>query len=279
MSKRSLSFAGLFGMISLLFVTASRAVEDFREGINLPVGVTESSIAVYDLHMIILWVCVVIAIVVFGAMFYSMYAHRKSKGYEAAKFDESTTMEIIWTVVPFVILIGMAIPATKVLLAMEDPGDYDMTIKVTGYQWKWQYEYLPNADDKDGKTVGFFSSLAEDSNKARQLNSGIDVTTVDNYLLAVDKPLVIPAGKRIRFVITAADVLHAWWVPDLGWKKDAIPGFINEAWTEVGEDQIGKTFRGKCAELCGRDHGFMPIEVKVESQENFDKFLASLKAS
>lgn len=236
--------------------------------LNMPVGVTETSSSVYDLHMIILWICVIIGIVVFGAMAYSMYAHRKSKGVTPATFHESTTLEIIWTVIPFAILVVMAIPATTTLVDMYDTSDAEVTVKVTGYQWKWEYEYV-----EDG--VRFFSTLSADSNVARQLGSGVDPTTVDNYLLDVDKPLVIPAGKKVRFLLTASDVIHAWWVPEFGWKKDAIPGFINEAWTKV--DKPG-TYRGVCAELCGRDHGFMPIVVEVKPEAEYKQWLASAKS-
>ena len=244
------------------------AAPAFASGLNMTEGVTETSKAVYDLHMIILWVCVVIGVIVFGAMGYSMYAHRKSRGVTPATFHESTKMEIVWTVVPFVILIGMAIPSTKVLVDMHDVSDPDLTIKVVGYQWKWEYEYI-----EDG--VRFFSTLDAASNRARQLNSGVDPATVDNYLLDVDKPLVIPAGKKVRFLLTANDVIHSWWVPEFGWKKDAIPGFINEAWTRVDEPGV---YRGQCAELCGRDHGFMPIVVEVKSEADYRAWLAAAKA-
>ena len=260
-------------LVPALMVSQS-AMADWA--LNMPVGVTETSQAVHGLHMIILWVCVVIGIVVFGAMFYSIYAHRKSKGATAATFHESTTMEILWTAVPFAILIAMAIPSTKVLSDMYDGSEEDMTVKVTGFQWKWRYDYV-------GENVGFYSTLAADSNIARQKGSGIDPNTVDNYLLDVDKPLVIPADTKVKFLLTANDVIHSWWVPDLGWKKDAIPGFINEAWTKVpasalnGEDSI--TLRGVCAELCGRDHGFMPIVVEVKSKDAYAKWLAEQKAA
>ena len=189
--------------------------------INMPVGVTPQSVTHYELHMIILWICVVIGILVFTAMFTSIILHRKSKGQEPATFSHSTKAEIAWTVIPVLILVAMAVPATKALVVMEDPSGADMTVKITGYQWKWKYEYI----DED---IEFVSSLKAESNAARQLNSGIDPTTVDNYLLDVDKPLVLPVGKKVKFLITADDVLHAWWVPDFGWKRDAIPGYINE---------------------------------------------------
>lgn len=228
--------------------------------LNLMKGVTKVSNDVYDLHMLILWICVFIGVGVFGTMFYSIYHHRKSKGHQAAQFHENTTVEIIWTIIPTLILIGMAIPATKTLLELDDVQDSEMSIKVTGHQWKWEYEYLDNG-------VHFFSSLDEASNKARQVGSGIDPRSVPHYLLNVDKPLVIPIKKKIRFLFTAADVIHSWWIPDLGWKKDAIPGFINEAWTSV--DKAG-TYRGQCTELCGKDHGFMPIVVIAMDQPDYD---------
>ncbi|MCB1802937.1 MAG: cytochrome c oxidase subunit II [Gammaproteobacteria bacterium] len=235
-------------------------------------GVTATSQSVYDLHMTIFWVCCAIGVVVFGAMIYSIIYHRKSKGAVAAQFHESTTMEILWTVVPIVILVSMAIPATTTLLAMEDTSNADMSIKVTGLQWKWKYDYV----DGDAAGVSFISSLHPKHNEARQLGADPDLSGFGNeYLLDVDNPLVIPTGKRVRFLLTAADVIHAWWVPDLGWKKDAIPGFVNEAWTQVDEPGV---YRGQCAELCGRDHGFMPIVVVAKAPEDYAKWVASQKA-
>ncbi len=229
-------------------------------GLNMPVGQTQLSADVYDLHMLILWICVVIGIGVFGTMFYSIYHHRKSKGHVAEQFHENTTVEIIWTIIPALILIAMAIPATKTLMEMDDVQESDMTIKVTGWQWKWEYEY------QDSK-IHLWSNLDEASNRARQLNSHVDTRSIPHYLLRVDEPLVIPVGKKIRFVFTAADVLHSWWVPDLGWKKDAIPGFINEAWTSVAKPGI---YRGQCTELCGKDHGFMPVVVIAMEQNDYE---------
>ena len=258
MKRTKLLFAGL----TLMMFGPGTAQAEYS--LNLMQGVTKLSNDVYDLHMLALWICVAIGIAVFGTMFYSIYYHRKSRGHEASQFHESTKVEILWTIIPTVILIGMAIPATSTLLEMDDTEDADMSIKVTGWQWKWEYEYLDN-------DVHFFSSLDEASNKARQLGSGIDPASVPHYLLNVDKPLVIPTKKKIRFLFTAADVLHSWWVPDLGWKKDAVPGFINEAWTYV--EKPG-TYRGQCAELCGKDHGFMPI-VLIAMEE--DDYLAWVK--
>jgi len=237
--------------------------------INLRVGVTELSREIYQLHMLIFWICVAIAAAVFGVMIYSIATFRKSKGAVPATWDHSTKAEIIWTVIPVFILVAMAIPAAKTLVKIDDMRGSEMTIKVTGYQWKWQYEYV-------GEGVSFFSTLAQTSNEARQLDSGIDVHKVDNYLLDVDNPLVVPVGKKVRVLITAADVLHAWWVPDFGIKKDAIPGYVNEMWFRA--DQPG-TYRGQCVELCGRDHGFMPVVVKVLPQTEYDSWLAGQKSA
>ena len=233
--------------------------------LNLPVGVTPLSREVYDLHMLILWICTVIGIVVFGVMFYSMIMHRKSRGVEPATFHHSTFAEIVWTAIPCVILVAMAIPATKTLIAMEDTSAADMTIKVTGYQWKWRYEYL-----EDG--VDFYSSLA---NKSRGMVYE-DPTSNENYLLDVDKEVVLPVDTKVRVLLTADDVIHAWWVPKLGQKKDAIPGYINEIWTRI--DEPG-TYRGQCAELCGKDHGFMPIVVKAVSKEDYRAWVDEQKSA
>jgi cytochrome c oxidase subunit 2 len=237
--------------------------------LNLRVGVTPLSREIYGLHMLILWICVVIAVAVFGVMIYSIATFRKSKGAVPATFEHNTKAEIIWTVIPVLILVGMAIPAARTLVKIDDTRGSDLTVKVTGYQWMWQYEYV-------GENVSFFSKLAQDSNDARQLDSGIDPATVPNYLLEVDKPLVVPQGKKVRVLITAADVIHAWWVPDFGMKKDAIPGYINELWFIAEKPGV---YRGQCAELCGRDHGFMPVVVEVKSQQDFDAWLASQKAA
>jgi cytochrome c oxidase subunit 2 len=237
--------------------------------LNLRVGVTPLSREIHGLHMLILWICVAIAVAVFGVMIYSIATFRKSKGAVPATFEHNTKAEIIWTVIPVLILVGMAIPAARTLVKIDDSRGSDLTVKVTGYQWMWQYEYV-------GENVSFFSKLAQDSNEARQLDSGIDPSTVPNYLLAVDHPLVVPQGKKVRVLITAADVIHAWWVPDFGMKKDAIPGYINELWFIAEKTGF---YRGQCAELCGRDHGFMPVVVEVKSQQDFDAWLASQKAA
>jgi len=237
--------------------------------LNLRVGVTPLSREIHGLHMLILWICVAIAVAVFGVMIYSIATFRKSKGAVPATFEHNTKAEIIWTVIPVLILVGMAIPAARTLVKIDDSRGSDLTVKVTGYQWMWQYEYV-------GENVSFFSKLAQDSNEARQLDSGISPWTVPNYLLNVDRPLVVPQGTKVRVLITAADVIHAWWVPDFGMKKDAIPGYINELWFIAEKPGV---YRGQCAELCGRDHGFMPVVVEVKSQKDFDAWLASQKAA
>jgi len=237
--------------------------------LNLRVGVTELSREIYGLHMLILWICVAIAAAVFGVMIYSIATFRKSKGAVAATFDHSTKAEIAWTVIPVLILVGMAVPAAKTLVKIEDTRGSELTVKVTGYQWKWQYEYVDHG-------VSFFSTLARSSDEARQLDSGIKPQSVENYLLEVDKPLVVPQGRKVRVLITANDVIHAWWVPDFGMKKDAIPGYINEMWFNA--EKPG-TYRGQCAELCGRDHGFMPVVVEVLPQDEFDAWLEAEKAA
>lgn len=233
--------------------------------LNMPVGVTELSRRIHALHMLILWVCVAIAVAVFGVMIYSIVKFRRSQGAVAANFDHSTRAEIVWTVIPIVILVAMAVPAAATLVRIEDTRNSELTVKVTGFQWRWHYEYLE-------RNVAFFSSLSRDSDAARQLDSGVDPNSVRNYLLDVDRPLVVPVGKKVRVLLTAGDVIHAWWVPAFGMKKDAIPGFVNELWFRA--DQVG-IYRGQCAELCGRDHAFMPVVVDVRSQEDFDSWLKS----
>ena len=230
--------------------------------LNLMRGVTQLSNEIYDLHMLILWVCVFIGIAVFGTMFYSIFHHRKSKGHKAAQFHENTTVEIIWTIIPTLILVAMAIPATKAVIDLDKVQDSEMTIKVTGKQWYWDYEYLDSG-------LHFESHLDQASEKAHRVST-IDPRSVPNYLLNVDKPLVVPVKTKIRFLFTAADVIHSWWVPDLGWKKDANPGFVNDAWTSVDKPGV---YRGQCTELCGRDHGFMPIVVIAMEKEQYDAWV------
>jgi len=235
--------------------------------INLTRGVTEQSRLNYELHMTVLWICVVIGILVFSAMFLSIVLHRKSKGYKAAKFTHSTKAEMLWSIIPVLILVVIAVPATRALIVMEVTPATEMTVKITAFQWRWKYEYLDEG-------IEFISSLAASSNAARRLDSGIDPASVDNYLLEVDHRLVLPAGTKIKFLITADDVIHSWWVPALGWKRDAVPGFINEAWAEIQKPGI---YRGQCAELCGRDHGFMPIVLEVLPPEQFQQWVNQQK--
>jgi cytochrome c oxidase subunit 2 len=237
--------------------------------LNLREGVTPLSREIYGLHMLILWVCVIIAVAVFGVMIYSIATFRKSKGAVPADFDHNTTAEIIWTVIPVLILVAMAVPAARTLVKIDDARGAEITVKATGYQWKWQYDYIDEG-------VAFFSTLSQASNEARQLKSGVDVNGVENYLLDVDYPLVVPVDTKVRVLVTAADVIHNWWVPDFGMKKDAIPGFINELWFKA--DTVG-TYRGQCAELCGRDHGFMPVVVRVVERAEYDAWLAEQKAA
>ena len=261
MTIRTRVFASVLALLALSI--AGPAWSDFE--LNMPVGVTTTSREIYELHMLVLWVCVVIGAGVYGAMIAAMVKFRKSKGAVAAKFTHNATIEVIWTVIPAVILVAMAVPAAETLIRMKDTRDSELTIKVTGYQWRWHYDYID-------EEVGFFSTLDRESNAARQRKSGIDVNTVDNYLLKVDNEVVVPVDTKVRLLITAGDVLHAWWVPALGVKQDAVPGFIRDAWFTA--DTVG-TYRGQCAELCGMDHGFMPIVVRVASQEDYEAWLNS----
>jgi cytochrome c oxidase subunit 2 len=234
--------------------------------INMTRGVSELSREIHDMHMIMLWICLVIAIFTFGAMIVAMTRFRKSKGAVAdQKLLHNARLEAAWTIVPVLILIAMAIPSVEKLVKIEDTSGSGLTVKITGHQWYWQYEYL-------GSGVSFYSRLARTSDVARQKGSGIDPRTVENYLLEVDKPLVVPTGVKIRLLLTANDVIHAWWVPAFGMKRDAIPGFVNEMWISVDADKPG-TYRGQCAELCGADHGFMPIVVVAKPKEEFEAWL------
>jgi len=235
--------------------------------LNMPRGVTELSAETYGLHMqVFYWSCV-IAVLVFGVMIYSLIRHRKSRGAEAASFTHSTTAEIIWTVIPIVILLIMAVPSAETLIKLEDARKSDLTVVITASQWKWHYEYK-------GEDVSFYSSLARNSVAARRKNSGIDPFTVDNYLLEVDNRLVLPRGAKVRILVTSSDVIHAWWVPDLAIKKDAVPGFMNEAWFRAEETGI---YRGQCAELCGMDHGYMPIVVEIVEADAWQAWLDTQK--
>ena len=252
---------------ALALAAAAAAHADSGWGdLNMPRGVTDISRKIYDLHMTIFWVCVAIGVIVFGAMIWSLVAYRKSRGAVAdVTLVHNTKVEFVWTIVPVFILIAMAVPAARTLVEIEDTSHTELTIKVTGFQWGWQYDFLD-----DG--VSYYSHLDRRSNAARELLSGIDPASVDHYLLNVDNPLVVPVATKVRLLITGADVIHSWWVPAFGVKKDAIPGFVNEAWFRVDEDKPG-LYRGQCAELCGRDHGFMPIVVDVRSKADFAAWL------
>ena len=249
---------------ALVLLGAGNVFAGYADTLNLRQGVTEISHKVYDLHMLIFWICVVVCAGVFAVLIYSIFTHRKSKGAVPATFHESTTVEIIWTTIPFLVLVGMAVPATTTLLAIEDTRDPDMSIQVTGYQWKWKYDYL----DED---ISFFSSL---TTPREQIEGTAEKS--ENYLLEVDNPIVVPINKKIRFLVTSNDVIHSWWVPALGWKQDAVPGFINDAWTQL--DEPG-TYRGKCAELCGKDHGFMPIVLVAKTEEDYQAWVAEQKGA
>ena len=249
------------GMLTAGLAFASTQAHAYGQ-LNMPLGVTEISRETYDLHMTIIWICVGIGVVVFGVLLWSMIFHRKSRNPKPSTFHEHTGMEILWTVIPFIILVSMAIPATRVLTEIYDASEAEMDIMVTGYQWRWQYEYL----DDEGEPVSYFSNMATSQEEIYNL-----MAKDDNYLLEVDEPLVIPINTKVRFLLTSADVIHSWWVPEFAVKKDAIPGFVNESWTIVEEPGI---YRGQCTELCGQDHAFMPVVVRAVEQEEFDAWYA-----
>lgn len=255
--KLFLSLIGLFA--------AGAAQADWA--LNMPRGVTELSAETYGLHMMVFWWCVAIGIVVFGVMIYSLIKHRKSKGVEPAKFSHSMTAEIVWTAIPVVILLLMAVPAAETMVKLEDTRDPDLSIVATAYQWKWHYKYQDEG-------IEFFSSLARPSVDARRKQSGIDVNAVENYLLDVDRPVVVPKGAKVRLLLTSNDVVHSWWVPELAIKKDAVPGIVNETWFRAEETG---TYRGQCTELCGKDHGYMPIVVEVVEPEAFQAWVDTRK--
>jgi cytochrome c oxidase subunit 2 len=263
-AKRLLKLA-LGSVLTLMSIASAGvlAAGDKMNELNMSPGVTAIGQDIFDLHMLILWICVIIGLLVFGVMFYSIYYHRKSRGVTPATFHESTKVEIAWTIIPFFILIGMAVPATSTLLDIYDTDDAELDILITGYQWKWKYEYL----GETGENVSFFSNLRTPQS---EIYNAADKG--QNYLLEVDEPVVIPVNTKVRFLITANDVIHSWWVPELAVKRDAIPGFINETWTLATEEGI---YRGQCAELCGKDHGFMPIVVNVVSQPEYDEWLSA----
>ncbi len=256
-------------MMLLTLASAGASADEERSSVNMMPGVTEIGNSIFDLHMTILWICVIIGVLVFGVMFYSIFYHRKSRGVTPATFHESTTVEIAWTIVPFFILIGMAVPATSTLLEVYDFDDAEMDIMITGYQWKWKYEYLP-AEGDSADSVAFFSNL-----RTAQSEIYNDEAKGEHYLLEVDEPLVLPVNTKVRFLVTANDVIHSWWVPELAVKKDAIPGFINEAASTPTKEGI---YRGQCSELCGKDHGFMPIVVHVVSEEEYAQWLGKKQA-
>ena len=264
------------GLVALAVSFATCAEEDGTVSgwgqLNMTPGVTEISRNIYHLHMKIFWICVVIAVVVFGIMIWSLIKFRKSRGaIPDVTLVHNTKVEFIWTVVPVAILVAMAVPAARTLVEIEDTSKSELTIKVTGFQWGWNYDYLDEG-------VSYYSHLDRASNRARELGSGIDPHAVAHYLLNVDQPFVVPVDTKVRLLITGADVIHSWWVPAFGVKKDAIPGFINEAWFKVDADKPG-LYRGQCAELCGRDHGFMPIVVDVRSKADFAAWLKEQAAA
>jgi len=240
--------------------------------LNMTQGVTSMSGEIYSLHMSMFWWCVAIAVFVFGWMIWSLVAFRKSAGaVPDTTLVHSTKAEIIWTIIPVVILVVLAVPAARTLIALDDSRGSELTVKVTGYQWKWGYDYLDSG-------VSFFSTLSRDSNEARQLQSSVDVHGVHEYLRDVDHPLVVPTGTKVRLLLTAQDVIHAWWVPELAIKKDAIPGFVNELWFQIDADKPG-IYRGQCVELCGRDHSAMPIVVEAKSPADFKVWLKEQQQS
>lgn len=253
----ALSALTFFSSLSLPVVADMQRFET-----NMTESITDVGKEIYDIHMLVFWICVAAGILVFLFMLYTIIKYRKSNGHKPATFHENTAVEITWTVIPLVILLGMAWPASKTLIKIYDTSEADMDVLITGYQWKWRYEYLSN-DDNDN--VSFFSVLSTPQDEINNIDP-----KNSNYLLEVDKPLVLPVNKKVRFLITANDVIHAWWVPALAVKKDAIPGFVNETWATPKETGI---YRGQCAELCGKDHGFMPIVVDIRSEEDYNAWL------
>ena len=249
------------GLVSVVLAVVSTAALAAWE-LNMPLGITSISRETYSLHMTIFWVCVVIGVLVYGVLVYSLFAYRKSKGAIPATFTHSTKLEMIWTTIPFVILIVMAIPATQVLTQIYDSSESDLDIMVTGYQWRWQYRYLTAT----GEEVVFFSNLATPAEQIQNI-----AAKGENYLLEVDAPMVVPVNKKVRLLLTSADVIHSWWVPDLAVKKDAVPGFVNESWFIAEQPGI---YRGQCTELCGKDHGFMPIVVQVMAEADYNNWIA-----
>lgn len=259
----------LGGGLALLAAATGASAADAASGwdlLNMPRGVTDASRRIYGLHMMAFWVCVGIAVVVFGVMIWSLIFHRRSRGAVAdVTMVHNTKVEIIWTTIPVLILIGLAIPAARLLVRINDNSHSQLDIRVTGFQWGWRYQYV-------GSGVSLISKLATSSNAARELDSGIDPDSVPHYLLDADHPLVVPVGTKVRLLVTSVDVIHSWWVPDFGVKKDAIPGFINEVSFTVDADKPG-IYRGQCTELCGRDHAYMPVVVRAVSPAQFAAWL------
>ena len=265
MMRKMLSLFATVAVVAASLSPVAHAESGWSQ-LNMTRGVTAISRQIYSLHMMMFWVCVGVATVVFGIIIYSIFTFRRSRGAVAdTTLTHNSTIEVIWTILPVCILIATAVPAATTLIKTEDLRNSQLTIKVTGFQWGWNYDYLNSG-------VNYFSRLDRASDAARQLGSGIDVTTVPHYLMNVDHPLVVPVGTKVRLLVTADDVIHSWWVPALGVKKDAIPGFINEAWFNIDADKPG-LYRGNCAELCGRDHGFMPIVVDARSKADFAAWL------
>ena len=263
-SKAAATIVGIVATALYSGLGMAAAADPYQ--LNLPEPQTPIAQQIYDLHTLVLWICLVIFVGVFGVMLYSILKHRKSLNYPAANFHHSTTVEIIWTGIPFLILVGMAYPSTKTIIDMKDTSSSEITIKSTGYQWKWGYDYLTG----EGEGISFLSSLSTPRDQIENT-----ATKGENYLLEVDNPLVVPTGKKIRVLLTANDVLHAWWVPALGVKQDAIPGFIRDVWFTI--EKPG-TYRGQCAELCGKEHGFMPIVVEAVPPEKYAQWVAEQKS-
>lgn len=262
-NMRSKSVVALTGVFALALYSSMAVGSKY----NLPEPQSVIAKDIYDQHIMLMWICLAIFVAVFGVMFYSILKHRKSLGYKAANFHHSTVVEIIWTAIPVAILVVMALPATKTVIAMKDTSSPDMTIKATGYQWMWGYDYLQG----EGEGISFFSKLSTPKSQVENKEP-----KGENYLLEVDNRVVVPVGKKVRIILTANDVLHAWWVPALGIKQDAIPGFIRDTWFTADKPGI---YRGQCAELCGKDHGFMPIVVEVMEAGDYTKWVSTQNTS
>ena len=262
-ARRERDIATRLTRAALALVLLAPGMASAAREYNLPPPVTPIGTQIFDLHTYIMWICVVIFVGVFSVMFYSIFVHRKSKGRQAVQFHENTLVEIIWTVIPFLILLFMAFPATRTVLAMKDTSVPDMTVKVTGFQWKWHYDYLDQG----------FSYVSNLATPAAQIHN--QEAKGEHYLLEVDQPMVVPVGKKVRVLITAGDVIHSWWVPAFGVKQDAIPGFVRDTWFLAEKPGI---YRGQCAELCGKEHGFMPVVVEVKSKDDYAKWVGEQKA-